>query len=127
MYLIDSSVLIDILRAGRDPVMEFRVLFEQGRLCTCGIVACEVLRGVVKRPVFERMESFFSLIEQVPLDESLIRETCNLAWRLDRDGVVLPLADLFIASAAMRSDAIVVTTDPHFAAIPGLTVRASLS
>ncbi len=127
MYLVDSSVLIDHLRGGRDPVAEFRLFFEEGRLCTCGIVVCEVLRGIVKRPVFDRMEAFFSLVESVPLDGSLVRETSELAWRLDRQGVVLPLADLFIAAAAMRRNAVVVTTDPHFAAVPGLSVRASLA
>ena len=126
MYLVDSSVLIDHLRAGRDPVTEFRAFFEQGRLCTCGIVVCEVLRGIVKRLVYERMEEFFSLVETVPLDDLLIRETCGLGWRLDRQGIVLPLADLLIAGAAMRAKATVVTTDPHFVSIPGLSVRASI-
>ena len=126
MYLIDSSVLIDDLRAGRDPVAEHQVHFDEGLLCTCGIVVCEVLRGVAKRRVFDRMETFFGLMESVPLDEPLVRDAYLLAWKLDRDGVVLPLPDLLIAAAALRRGATVVTSDPHFASVPGLATRSRL-
>jgi predicted nucleic acid-binding protein len=45
-----------------------------------------------------------------------------LAWELDRQGDVLPLTDLVIASCALRIDAAVLTLDHHFALVPGLRV-----
>jgi predicted nucleic acid-binding protein len=49
-----------------------------------------------------------------------------LAWELDREGEVLPLTDVAIAACAKRVGATVITTDLHFAKVPGLKVRAEL-
>ena len=120
MYLIDSSVYIDLLRSRKDPIAQFAARFEQGEICTCGIVICEVLRGIVKRAIYERMKRFFELVEAIELDEELIRKACDLAWDLDREGTILPLSDIFIAAAALHRHATVVTNDTHFSLMPSL-------
>jgi predicted nucleic acid-binding protein len=45
---------------------------------------------------------------------------------LDRQGRVLPVSDLIIASCAKRARATVITEDPHFQQIPGLKTRTDL-
>lgn len=126
MYLIDSTVYIDALRSGKDPVRIFAVEFELGLVFTCGIVTCEVLRGIRDTRVFDRMESFFGLIHTIEFDAALWRASYLLAWKLDRGGSVLPLSDILIASAALREDATLITVDKHFQSIPGLDIRASI-
>ena len=126
MYLIDSTTYINTLRAGKDPVREFWPQLELGMLCTCGVVICEVMRGLRDRAVYDRMDQFYRLVAHVEFDEALWRSACELAWRLDREGKALPLSDILIGTAAISVEAVVVTSDGHFRSIPGLEVRDSV-
>jgi predicted nucleic acid-binding protein len=126
MYLIDSSIYIDTIREGNDPVNAFKNEFDMGMLFSCGVIACEVLRGIRDRQVFERLETFFELLNQVDFDEGLWIEAYNLAWRLDRKGFVLPLSDILIASAALQKNLILITADSHFEKVPDLHIRNSI-
>jgi predicted nucleic acid-binding protein len=51
----------------------------------------------------------------------------QLAWSLDRQGVVLPSPDLLIAACALHANATVLTADAHFQSIPGLRVLEQLN
>ena len=126
MLLVDSTVYIDQIRAGRDPVSAVAPWVEAGQLLCCGIIKCEVLRGITDHGVHARMKEFFDLAVDIPLTTRLWQETADLAWRLDRKGVVIPLTDLAIASCAFGHGAEVVTTDSHFRRIPGLRTRTSI-
>ena len=92
--LVDSPIYIDELRARRDPAESFHEALRAGRLLTCGIIRCEVLRGIVKPNVQAKMRDLFRLIQVCALDETLWSEAAELAWKLDRRGIVLPLPDL---------------------------------
>jgi predicted nucleic acid-binding protein len=50
----------------------------------------------------------------------------QLAWALDRQGIVLPAQDILIASHALHADALVLTHDTHFSSVPGLRVTDRL-
>jgi predicted nucleic acid-binding protein len=126
LLLVDSSIYIDLLRAGRSPVDEFRLALETATLLTCGIIRLEVVRGIINVRIRAWMEGLFDEITVCPLDEGLWRDAASLAWRLDRRGVVLPVPDLAIASCALRAQAVVVSRDPHFRMIPDLSVLESL-
>jgi len=88
------------------------------------LVRAEVLRGVVSVPARARMELLFSAMHEVAMVPELWTEVAELAWELDRRGEVLPLTDIAIAACAKRAGATVITTDLHFAKVPGLKVRA---
>ena len=126
LLLVDSSIYIDLLRAGRSPTDEFRSALEAGSLLTCGIIRLEVLRGIIDDGVRAWMEGLFDEVTTCPLDEGLWRNAAHLAWGLDRRGRVLPMLDLAIASCALRTGAVVVSRDPHFRLIPDLTVIESM-
>lgn len=64
-----------------------------GDLLTCGIVRIEVLRGVIKPKVKAELTRFFDIVPEIPLSPSLLRETAELAWTLDRQGQVLPVTE----------------------------------
>ena len=55
MYLVDSTIYIDLLRARRDPVQVLRPWLARDEVLASGVVRCEVLRGIVDRRVHERM------------------------------------------------------------------------
>lgn len=120
MILVDSSLYIDWLRRRVEPHRRLEPWLRSGEVCGCGVVRAEVLRGVVDPAQKSRIEEFFELLPEVPCDAELWREAANLAWRLDRQGKVLPLTDIVIAACAFRAGATLISTDPHFGEIPDL-------
>jgi hypothetical protein len=126
MILVDSCLYIRWLRERADIFAELGDHLRRGDLATCGVVRAEVLRGIVSVPVRERMEVLFSAMHEVTMTPELWTDVAELAWELDREGEVLPLTDVAIAACAKRVGATVITTDLHFAKVPGLKVRAEL-
>jgi predicted nucleic acid-binding protein len=83
----------------------------------------EVLRGVLDPRQRSRVEAFFDLLPEVPMDRELWQKAADLAWKLDREGRVLPVTDLIIAVSALDSGAAVITRNKHFWEVPGLECR----
>ncbi len=125
--LIDSSIYIDLLRAGQDVGLRLRDRIDAGSIFTCGIIRIEVLRGIVDRRIREWVERLFDEMIDCPIDDALVRSAADLAWQLDRRGTVVPVPDVLIASCGLRAGAAVVTTDPHFRLVPDLLVLAEIA
>jgi predicted nucleic acid-binding protein len=80
----------------------------------------------VSRNVHERMKALFEVLPTMQTDEATWERTAELAWNLDRRGVILPLTDLAIAASAIGAGAAVVSTDEHFRSVPELRVLSAL-
>jgi predicted nucleic acid-binding protein len=126
LLLVDSSIYIDLLRAGRSPVEVLRPALENGTILTCGVIMLEVLRGIIHDRIRAWMEELFGEMTACALDDRLWSDAARLAWELDRRGAVLPVPELAIASCALRAGAVVVSTDPHFHQVPNLSILESL-
>jgi predicted nucleic acid-binding protein len=126
MILVDSSKYISWMRAGRNPLTLLAAHAQAGDLVSCGIVRIEVLRGVVKPNVKEQLSEFFQIVPEVGLTPALLHEAADLAWTLDRRGIVLPVTDLLIGVCAKKANATLITEDPHFQQMPALKVLAEL-
>lgn len=126
MWIIDSSVYIDWMRQGRSPTRILRPFVLADQVFTCGVIRVEVLRGAVKPAVRTELGELFNALRDIPFTAGVWDRTEALAWQLDRAGTVLPLSDLMIAGCALHVGATVVTTDPHYGQVPGLTVRGTL-
>jgi predicted nucleic acid-binding protein len=124
--LVDSTIYIDLLRRGEDVPFVLRPSLIGGQLFICGVIRAEVLRGIRTIEVRNELSEMFDLMVEVPTDGVIWRKVAELAWSLDRRGVLLPLTDIAIACCALAVDTAVVTTDPHFSRIPGLKVKRSL-
>jgi predicted nucleic acid-binding protein len=124
--IVDSTIYIDLLRRGEDLPFVLRPFLLSAQLFTCGVIRAEVLRGIRLIEMRNELSDLFDLMEEVPTDAGIWEKVTDLAWRLDRRGAVLPLTDLVIAACAFLVDTEVVTTDPHFSQIPGLTVKRTL-
>jgi len=120
VVLVDSSVYIQLLRKGKNPVTELAAVFDITEMVTCGVVCVEVLRGVVRPRVRTYLRRFFDMLIDVPMSRDVWRSTEELAWNLDRRGLILPLTDLLIATCAFRAGASLLTYDWHFESVPGL-------
>jgi hypothetical protein len=126
MILVDSTVYIDLLRSRQDPAQALKPWLQRDEVLCCGVIRCEVLRGIRSEQVRVRLRALFEVMLSFPIDDSVWDDTARLAWALDRRGAVLPLTDLLIASCALRAEASVVSTDVHFRRIPNLHVLSAL-
>lgn len=118
--LVDSSFYIGLARKGQDPLQALAYAAVDRDLAVCGIVRCEVARGIRQPKVLKQFQGFWDVMVNVPTDSRLWSAAEDLAWRLDRQGTTLPLTDIIIAACAFRIDATVLTFDHHFELIPDL-------
>jgi predicted nucleic acid-binding protein len=122
VVLPDSNFFINSARAGLDPFQELAAYADEWEFATCGMVVLEVCRGRREPTVLRRFRERFSIMLYVPTGSSVWERAAQLAWSLDRKGVVLPAPDLLIAACALQANAAVLTADAHFQEIPGLRV-----
>lgn len=119
--LIDSSWYITGSKRGRNVLQELMPISEVRDLATCGVVRCEVARGIREPRVLREFQAVWDVMMFVPTDNRLWADVETMAWRLDRTvGGAIPLADIVIACCALRIGAVVLTFDQHFARIPGI-------
>lgn len=124
MVLVDTSIYVSLLRARLDPVAELVRRFDPTEIVGCDLVRCEVLRGMIRVEERADLAAFFDVLVHAPMDQRAWRATEELAWKLDRRGKVLPLADLIIAVCALHTGAALLTNDKHFALIPQLQLAS---
>ncbi len=127
LVLPDSNFYINCARGGLDPFVELAAHADQWEFATCGMVVIEVCRGRSNATVLQRFRERFAIMPFVATGTSVWEQAAQLAWSLDRRGVVLPAPDLIIAACALQAKAAVLTADGHFQNIPGLTVLETLS
>ena len=107
--LADSSYYIRLMREGRDPLRSLALTSAMRDVAICGVVRVEVGRAL--RPI-ERLKKFqaaWNVMLNVPTDNRIWDDVEDLAWQLDRSGVILPMPDLVIAACAKRIGAVVLT------------------
>jgi predicted nucleic acid-binding protein len=122
LILPDSNIYIGAVRAGRDPFRQFASALDEWEFATCGMVMLEVCRGLRDPAVLQRFRERFAVMVYLATGSSMWERAAQLAWSLDRRGIVLPAPDLLIAACALQADAAVLTADAHFQEIPGLRV-----
>ncbi len=124
--LPDSNFYISRARAGVDPFHELHAHADDWEFATCGRVLIEVCRGRRDPNVRRRLQEQFSIMRFIATGNSAWEAAAQLAWTLDRKGIVLPAPNLLIAACALQANAAVLTTDVHFRLIPGLRVLTRL-
>ncbi len=124
--LADSSFYIGLMREGKDPLRALALAAASRDLAVCGIIRCEVGRALRPMERLQRFQRFWNVMINVPTDNRLWDSVESTAWKLDREGTVLPLTDLVIACCAQRIGAVVLTYDNHFSRIPGVRAVSQL-
>jgi len=126
LVLPDSNFYINCARAGIDPFVKLGAHAETMEFATCGMVVIEVIRGRSNPVILQRFRERFAIMPFLPTGVTVWEQAAQLAWSLDRRGIVLPAPDLLIAACALQAKAAVLTTDANFQHIPGLRVLESL-
>lgn len=124
--MLDSTVCIGWLREQRDIREMLRPWIARGECFVCGIVRAEVLRGTIRATQRDRLGEIFDVMCEAPLGSAFWKRVSNLAWSLDRQGVIVPLPDVAIAQAAIDCEATLITLDKHYLQIPQLRISKVL-
>ncbi len=116
--LLDTSVLIDVLR-GSETAVDWLTGLDEVPFCS-EVTRAEVLRGVrsAERGATERL---LQAMRWVSIDEQVSRTAGELGRESRRGHADLDVADLLIAATALIADAQVATANVrHFPMFPGL-------
>src|SRR5215207_5285532 len=118
MYVLDTSVLIDVLR-GSSPAADWLASLDEVPLCS-EITRAEVLRGV-RSPERTPTERLLGALRWAPVDEATSRRAGELGRRHRRSHRGLGVADMLIAATALIHDAELATGNVrHYPMFPGL-------
>lgn len=119
MYVLDSSVLIELLNEGPQAVSIRHAIGEE-LLVTTSISAHEVLCGAASDKHFFLLENLFSSILVLGHDEHSAKIGAVFDRQLTRAGAKINTPDLLIAGICKVNNAELVTLDQDFAKIKGL-------
>ena len=123
IYILDTNVFTDLSR-NHPTVTTHRDerIFSGDRLVLCQPVHYEIVRGLIKSNATKQLERFYAAI--VPLYESVSlsdRDWLQAAqfWAdVDNKGKKSSDIDLLLAALAQRLDAVIVSSDTDFDALP---------
>ena len=91
------------------------------------VTEAELLYGVAKRPEARKLrtavDAFLAAIDVLPWTSATARRYAALRAELERRGRPLGPLDLMIAAHAGEHDAVLVTNDRAFGAVPGLRIE----
>src|SRR3954470_19574921 len=105
--LVDSSYYIALMRQKQDPLRSLAVAAASRDLAVCGVIRCEVGRGLNDHSILAKFQQFWNVMVNVQTDNRLWTEVERTVWNLDRRGIVLPLTDVVIGCCAQRIGAVV--------------------
>ena len=125
MYLLDTCILIDLIR-GRSSVQNSLSKIGLHNCCTAETCIAELYVGAYKtqsKLQFQQIEWLESKLTALPLSGSL-RTYAQIRALLEQKGLRIEDTDLFIAAVALDHDLTLVTHNTrHFARIPGLSIE----
>ena len=130
-YLLDTSVVSDLVRNPWGVVAGRAASAGEGTVCTSIIAAAELRFGAVKSgspKLADRVDLILSALEVLPLEPPADRHYGEIRQALARRGTPIGPNDLLIAAHARALDLTVVTANiREFSRVPGLRVENWLS
>ena len=118
--LADTTVWIEFFRARSKIGDRLEMFLMENAVWTCGIVMFEVLQGIKSEGEKNKILSVLASLPYVEMTKKLWQSAAELSILVKKNGVNLPLSDIFIAAIAIENDLSVYTLDSHFTQIPNL-------
>jgi tRNA(fMet)-specific endonuclease VapC len=126
-FLLDTSILSDLLRNPRGRVAARIRQVGVAAVCTSIVVAAELRYGIEKRGsarLADLVEGLLDRVAVLPFETPAERVYSSLRARLERAGNVVGTIDLFIAAHALALDRTLITDNTReFSRIDGLAVE----
>ncbi len=130
IYLLDSSVVSDMIRENPHVGARFEMLASSDRVAICTIVRGEILFGIRRLPAGRKKQELeikaadvFSRLICEPLSGEVGDAYADIKAIQQRRGLALNDNDLWIAATALCLQATIVTRDKDFFRVDGLVVE----
>lgn len=116
MTLLDSSILIRVLRKVGPPEIDERVseLVAQREAAINGAIRAEVLVGCKSPADFDKIDRWLDALEYFDITAQTWTSAARLGFDLRRAGVAVGLPDLIIAASAIDHQAVLMHADSDF-------------
>lgn len=111
MILLDSSIIIEFLRAKRQHAL---ARLDPLNLGLISLVRVEVLHGARDPAQFLAIQKTFSSFLPVVVEDGSWRLAEEMAFQLRSKGITLSLVDVVLAATAMETDSALWTLDRDF-------------
>jgi tRNA(fMet)-specific endonuclease VapC len=113
--IVDTDILIDLLREKDYAVRLIKKLEEEVELATSAITVFELYRGAYKSQNQEKnlasVKGLLNTLRLLNTDEDSMEIAGKITARLEREGKMMDIRDLLIASIALVNDFGVVTNN----------------
>ena len=120
--LVDTTIWIDFFRARSRIGDHLEMLLTENAVWTCGVVMFEVLRGIKSEREKNKILDILASLPYVEMTQKLWQRAAELSILVKKNGMNLPLSDIFIAAIATANDLSIYTLDKHFSQIPNLKI-----
>jgi tRNA(fMet)-specific endonuclease VapC len=124
--MLDTNTASSVLK-GKPRVLARLAAETPERVCLSVVTEAELLFGVAKRPEARKLrvavDEFLAAIEVLAWSSATARRYATIRAELERRGKPLGALDLLIAAHAVQHDAVLVTNDRAFSAVPGLRLE----
>jgi tRNA(fMet)-specific endonuclease VapC len=125
-YMLDTNTVSYLLR-GHPAVVRRVVEAPMAALCISAITEGELLFGLVKRPEAKRLQiavqEFLRRVDVLPWNSAVADFYGISRVDLEKQGKMLAPLDLLIASHALGTDAVLVSSDKAFSQLATLSLE----
>jgi predicted nucleic acid-binding protein len=121
--LVDTSVWIDFFR-GIASTKEFLTKQDaRDKVFTAGPVLFELLQGIRSSEEREQVKEALLSMNFLEITPEDWEGAALISRELRSKGITIPMTDLLLAQLAKTHDLKIISLDPHFDQIPGITHR----
>lgn len=121
--VVDTSVWVDFFRGKTPAVALIHDLARAHAAVICGQIVQETIQGARTETEVEFLRTQMALWHHEAEQPEDFHRAATLYARLRWKGVTVPPGDCLIAAVALRLELPLLSSDAHFAQIPGLKFR----
>lgn len=112
--LVDTSVWIDFFRDTGHEEQSLRQLIQANRVVINSVIRLEILTGSQDESQYEKLDHYLEGLFEIVPDADTWEFSERIRFDLRREGVIIPIPDILIATAALRNDLPLFHRDDHF-------------
>ena len=121
--LVDTSVWTDFFRGVASVKELLTKLLARDKIFTAGPVLFELLQGIKSREEREQVTEALLSVNFLDITAEDWEGAAVISRELRSKGITIPMTDLLLAQLAGTHHLEIISLDPHFDRIPGITHR----
>ncbi len=117
--IVDTSVWIQFFNIPEsNEKKQVDALLTYDRVTIAGVIISELLQGAKSQEDFREISDKISILPYLKTSKDTWIKVGEISFKLRKQGITLPLTDIFIATLARENNYEVYTLDSHFKEIP---------